>query len=189
MRALVAMVGLAVLAACAGMEPAAPFALVARPPRDQIAAFQLDGRIAVRRGDDNVSAHLNWQHTPTTDEIAVSGPLGQGYAQLSANSTGARLITTDHMEVTAPDLDALSGKVFGAALPVSGMARWVLGRASNGGLATVDAQGRLTGLTEQGWTIEYQRYESNASDALPLMLRAVREDVEVRFRIDSWSLE
>lgn len=183
------MAALALLAACAGMEPVAPLEQVARLPRDQIATFQLEGRIAVRRGEENFSAQLDWQHTPTTDEIAVSGPFGQGYAQLSANLSGARLITKDHKEIAAADLDALSGKIFGATLPVAGMAHWVLGRAASNGAVMVNAQGRLAGLSEQGWAIEYQRYESDAADALPVLLRAVRDDVEVRLKIDVWSVK
>jgi len=52
----------------------------------------------------------------------------------------------------------------------------------------VDAAGRLAGLSEQGWSIEYLRYESEAQDALPELLQARREDVEVRLKIDNWSL-
>ncbi len=189
MRAAAAMAGLVLLAACAVMEPSAPSATVVRPPRDQISTFQLEGRIAVRRGEENISARLDWQHTPTTDNISISGPLGQGYAQLIANPSGARLLTSDHKEIAAPDLDALSGKIFGATLPVAGMAQWVLGRASHGALAKTDAQGRPVGLSDEGWVIEYQRYESDAPEALPVLLRASREDVEVRLKIDSWNVE
>jgi outer membrane biogenesis lipoprotein LolB len=52
----------------------------------------------------------------------------------------------------------------------------------------VDAAGRLASLSEQGWVIAYLRYESEAPDALPELLQARREDVEVRLKIDGWSL-
>jgi len=43
-------------------------------------------------------------------------------------------------------------------------------------------------LSEQGWSIEYLHYESDAPDALPELLQARRGDVEVRLKIDGWSL-
>ena len=85
-------------------------------------------------------------------------------------------------------MEGLSEQVFGARLPVSGLGRWVLGRSAFGGAASVDAIGRLAGLSEQGWSIEYLRYESESRDALPEFLQARREDVEVRLKIDNWSL-
>ena len=64
----------------------------------------------------------------------------------------------------------------------------MLGRPAFDGLARVDAAGRLVRLSEQGWVIDYLRYESEAPDALPELLQARREDVEVRLKIDGWSL-
>lgn len=159
-----------------------------RPPREEIRHFQLDGRIAVRRTGESFSAQIDWQHGATLDEIVVSGPLGQGLARLTANAAGAALETADQKRFEAPDMDALSGQVFGAPLPVSGMAHWVLGRSAFGGAAMLDGFGRLASLAENGWTIEYLGYESEATDALPVLLRARREDVEVRLRIDSWGV-
>ena len=186
-RAVFTAAFVALLAGCAapGGERAEP---LARPQRKAIESFQLEGRIAVRRGGENFSAHIDWQHRATADEIVVSGPLGQGLARLSANASGAVLETAEQKRFEAPDLDALSGQVFGASLPVSGMSRWVLGRSAFGGAVLLDAAGRPAGLTERGWTIEYLGYEGEAPDALPVLLRAQREDVELRLKIDSWNL-
>lgn len=161
---------------------------LARPQREAIQSFRIEGRIAVRRGGENFSARIDWQHDAAADEIIVSGPLGQGLARLSANASGAMLETSDQKRYEAADLDALSGRVFGTPLPVAGMARWALGRTSSSGAAMVDAAGRLAGLSEQGWIIEYLRYESDAAEALPVLLRAQREDVELRLMIDLWAI-
>ncbi|MEZ5615857.1 MAG: lipoprotein insertase outer membrane protein LolB [Rhodocyclaceae bacterium] len=177
---------LAVLASgCALLEPAQP---LSRPAREAIVSFHIEGRIAVRRADERFSAGIDWRHDAQSDEIVVSGPLGQGLARLTAGGGSALLETADRKRYLAADLDALSEQVFGVRLPVSGLGRWVLGRSAFGGAASVDAAGRLTGLSEQGWMIEYLRYESNAPDALPELLQARREDVEVRLVIDNWAV-
>jgi outer membrane lipoprotein LolB len=184
-RCLLALALLALSAGCALLEPqpSAP-----RPARETIETFRLEGRIAVRRAHESFSAGIEWRHDAQSDELLVSGPLGQGLARLTSGGGAALLETTDQKRYVAADLDGLSEQVFGTPLPVSGLSRWVLGRSAHGGATRLDAAGRLAGLSEQGWTIEYLRYESEAADALPALLQAKREDVEVRLVIDSWSL-
>jgi outer membrane lipoprotein LolB len=185
MRNLPALALLFLSAGCALLEPAAA---TPRPARESIEAFRLEGRIAVRRAGERFSAGIEWRHDAQSDEMVVSGPLGQGLARLTAGGGAALLETADHKRYTAADLDGLSEQVFGTRLPVSGLGRWVLGRSAFGGAAQRDEAGRLAGLSEQGWTIEYLRYESEAPEALPALLQAKREDVEVRLVIDNWSL-
>lgn len=185
-RCLPAVALLALLSAgCALIEP---MASAPRPARETIEAFRLEGRIAVRRGGERFTANIDWRHDAQSDDMAVSGPLGQGLARLTAAGGAALLETADRKRFSAADLDGLTEQVFGTRLPVSGLGHWVLGRSAFGGAARLDAIGRLAGLTEQGWMIEYLRYEDDTPAALPALLQARREDVEVRLVIDSWSL-
>ena len=184
-RALLAAGLLALTAGCATVDLSAP---VSRPARETIEAFRIEGRIAVRHGSESFSAGIDWRHDAQSDEIVVSGPLGQGLARLTAGGGTALLETADQKRFMAADLEGLSEQVFGTRLPVSELARWVLGRTSSGGAARQDEAGRLAGLAEQGWVIEYLRYESGARDALPELLLARSEGVEVRLKIDTWSL-
>lgn len=175
------------LAGCAvpGAERGEP---AARPHRETITTFQIEGRIAVRHGAESFTAGIDWRHAVGSEEIFVSGPAGQGLARLSASASGALLETAEQKRFEAQDLDGLTEQVFGARLPVAGMARWVLGRSAFGGVTTVDESGRMAHLSEAGWAIEYLRYESESADALPVLLQARRGDVEVRLKIDSWSM-
>lgn len=183
LRILSAVALLVLTAGCAMLETAAP---ASRPAREAIEAFRIEGRIAVRRANESFSAGIEWRHDAHSDEIVVSGPLGQGLARLTSGGGTALLETADRKRYEAADLDGLSEQVFGTRLPVSGLGRWVLGRSAFGGVARLDDAGRLAGLSEQGWSIEYLRYESEARDALPELLQARREDVEVRLKIDTW---
>ncbi|MBS3916250.1 MAG: outer membrane lipoprotein LolB [Sulfuritalea sp.] len=185
LRVLLAVALLALTAGCATVDRAV---LESRPLRETIDAFRIEGRIAVRHGDERFSASIAWRHDAQSDEIVVSGPLGQGLARLTAGGGTALLETSDQKRYSAADLDGLSEQVFGTRLPVAGLGRWVIGRAAFGGAAKLDGAGRLAGLSEQGWVIEYLRYESEAPDALPELLLARRGDVEVRLKIDTWDL-
>lgn len=102
---------------------------------------------------------------------------------------GAQLDTADRQHFLAPDLDALSEQVFGERLPLSDMHHWMLGRpAARPTHVERDEHGRLTRLVEADWIVEYATYESALTEALPELVRLVRGELELRVKIDQWSL-
>jgi outer membrane lipoprotein LolB len=157
-----------------------------RPARAGIAAFAIDGRIAVRHEDRRHRAGIAWRHTAAADEILLTGPLGQGVAELSRDARGARLVTADKEVVEAEDWEALSQRVFGFALPLAGMPRWLVGDLP---AASRDALGRPQAAITHGWEIRYLDYESDRADALPALIEFRRGDTDMRLKIDSWQLD
>jgi len=157
-----------VLAACASAPVVAPSA---RSPRT-IESFAIDGRIAVQQGQTRHYANIAWQHDAGHDAILLSTPLGQGVAQLSRDDTGARLVTTDRGEITAPDWEGLATRILGARLPLNDLPKWLAGRPPE---------------PASGWRVEYLDYESEAPDALPTLIELKHEDIEVRLKIDDWN--
>ena len=185
MRRLFLAVLIALTAGCVTLGPATP---ADRPARASVEAFALEGRIVVSRAGERFSAGIEWRHDRQTDEIVLSGPLGQGLARLTAGGGAALLETAERKQYAAADMESLSEQVFGSRLPITGLGRWVLGRAAFGGTASADAAGRLSSLAEQGWAIEYLRYEDESPEALQALLRARRGDIEVRLVIDRWTV-
>ena len=116
----------------------------------------------------------------------MTTPLGQGIAQLDRDARGARLVTADREEVTAPDWESLSARVFGFALPLAGMPRWLLGDVSP---TLRDKFGRPQAARVDGWDIRYLDYESDAADALPVLVEMQHDDIELRMKVDAWRLE
>ena len=156
-----------------------------RPSRQDIAAFTIEARISVRQGDKSSNARLSWQHQVDRDEILVTGPFGQGIAELVRDANGARLTGADHKEIVAPDWDTLSEKIFGIALPLNGIARWLPANVAG---TENNALGHPVQAEEQGWHIEWPAYESDAANALPTAVSLQRDDIEVRLKIDQWQL-
>lgn len=182
--------GAALLAGCGALQPL-PEGAPERPARAQIQRFALDGRVAVRGEEGNsFTAQVSWRHDGAGDTILITSPLGQGLAELRGSPAGAELTTADRQTLSAPDLETLGEQVFGARLPLLGMPDWVLGRSGGGAVRSEsDAAGRLTRLFENGWDVQYPAYESDAAGALPALVRLRRGEIEVRLKIDQWSLE
>jgi outer membrane lipoprotein LolB len=140
----------------------------------------------VRKGDSRYSASVSWQHGRNGDSLLLSGPLGQGLAELVRDGNGARLTLSDHRQYAADSLDELSAKVFGFPLPLSGMAHWVVGSAPQGTVEGRDAQGRPQRLAADGWAIDLLAWETDSGDALPNLVELRRDDLEVRLKILDW---
>lgn len=179
---------LLVLAGCAGLDTKTR-ETPARPMRDGIRAFSLEGRVAVRRGNENHAAAIEWTHIGARDELFVTAPTGQGIAALVGDASGARLETADKQRYTASDVEVLSERVFGTRLPLRDLPAWVVGQPSAAATRIErDSVQRPQRLFEQGWQIDYLDYESARGDALPTLLHMQSGDIEVRLKIDAWTL-
>lgn len=175
--------------ACGAPQPL-PGDAPRRPPRDQIERFALEGRVALRNEERSFVARISWQHSRGNDAILLTSALGQGIAELRGHPAGAQLDTADRQRFVAPDLDSLSEQVFGERLPLGALHHWMLGRPAAGPTRVErDAHGRLTQLVEADWYVEYPAYESARAEALPTLVKLVRGNLEVRVKIDQWSLE
>jgi outer membrane lipoprotein LolB len=160
-----------------------------RPPRAAIECFNLEGRLSVRQGENRHHVSLNWHHSAEADELFLSGPLGQGLAELHRDAGGARLLTSDRQSASASDWEELSAQVFGSPLPLSNLPRWLVADVPGSAVTMRDDQGRPTAAAVEGWRIDYLDYESAAAAALPTLLEFRRDDMELRLKIDTWSLE
>ena len=163
----------ACLLLCACVHLGEPRVTGPRPERSSIAGFALEGRLSVKQGDHSYQAGVQWTHEPGAEKILLTGPLGQGLAELESTAEGARLITSDQKVLAAANADALALELLGFDLPLSALPDWVLGRSH-----PVD-----------GWQVQVLRYESEDANALPLLLELQRgDDLTVRIKIDEWQL-
>jgi outer membrane lipoprotein LolB len=180
------------LASCA-LQPQRPQREVtaARPARDAIQHYSLEGRVSVKRGNEARQASILWQHNSERDEIELSGPFGQKAARLVRDASGARLETAARETQTASDWSGLAEQVLGIVLPLDNMTNWVVAnvaKGTDGATATRDALGRLQSAKADGWQIDYRTYESESPDALPALIEFRHDDINVRLKIDQWNL-
>ncbi|MCX7175029.1 MAG: lipoprotein insertase outer membrane protein LolB [Proteobacteria bacterium] len=190
-RLLPALVLTGILAACAQLPGAASGDAVPaqRPARANINDYLMTGRLAVNQGQQHYAVSITWRHTSERDEIFLATPLGQGVAELTRDAAGARLTTAERREFNAPDWQALSAQVFGFALPLSALPRWLLAEVPAEALGVkYDGAGRPQRMVANDWQVAYLEYASDAADALPALIELKHEDIEVRLKVDEWQL-
>lgn len=173
------------LAGCAVSPESAAVRVAAR---ESVGAFALLGRVAVTHGDSRASVRVEWRHAAGQDDLLLSSPFGQGLAELTRGPRGARLVLGDGEVREADDAESLLAGLFGVAVPVSGLASWVLGRPLADGILRRDDRQRPLRLDEAGWRIDYA-YDDEHPDALPGRVTLVRPDgTSVLIKVDQWQI-
>ena len=188
--------GLALVFALGGCQtvpvPAAPSVAwsVRRPALQTLDRFGLNGRVAVAVGSQGFNAGLRWAQSGAVTRLALTGPLGAGGVQVTAD--GGRLSVVSSSGKRLGDTDARSEleDKLGFQPPLTSLRYWVLGVPDPGAPASVqlDSQQRLAGLTQDGWQIEYSAYMPVGAEWLPRLMTLRRQGVRVRMVVDGWQL-
>lgn len=196
LRAGVWLAGLALVLTLAGCQtvPVAPAPSVAwsvrRPALQDLDRFGLNGRVAVAVGKQGFNAGLRWTQAAAVTHLALTGPLGAGGVEVTADGGNLSVVTSSGKHLGNTDARAELEDKLGFEPPLTSLRYWVLGVPDPGSSASVrlDSQQRLTELTQDGWRIEYSAYMPVGAEWLPRLLTLRREDVRVRMVVDGWQL-
>lgn len=153
--------------------------------------FALESRFAlnIRMPDEkpqNGSGRLSWQHKNGNNQLWIANPLGFAIAEIETTPQLSLLRLADGKIRESSDPDQLIEEVTGQRLPVTSLAKWLLGRADLRAEIDYDALKRPMRLRENGWQVDYF-YEDPTASALPNRLTLSRgTEIELRLRIEEW---
>jgi outer membrane lipoprotein LolB len=182
-----------VLAGCQTVrEPAAPTVAwsVRRPALQTLTRFGLNGRVAVAVGNQGFNAGVRWAQSGAMTRLTLTGPLGAGGVEVTANGGTLSVITSSGKRLgNTAAREELQDKL-GFEPPLASIRYWVLGVPDPGTPASVrlDARQRLTELTQDGWQIDYTSYMPVGAEWLPRLLTLRRAGVRVRMIVEAWQL-
>lgn len=166
-----------------GMLPASlPEDWEARRGRLQaLTGFELQGRLAVAKGEEGFTAALRWSQRPEGTRLEIDGPLGVGGLHLELEQGRLR------DEALRAEWEAR----LGFALPIASLRYWMLGVPDPAHPAEEErapASPTLAALRQQGWTVSFARYAAveGVGYALPQRIEATREALRVRLLIERW---
>lgn len=176
-KTLAAIAGAAAILCGCATTPATPPSTASVAPYAE--TLSLTGRLNARYLKDgkqeSVTVNFTWKQDAQRTDVALATQFGNTVATIEVTPQGATLLEGGSKPpVTAPSIDALSARVLGWTLPVSGMRRWLQGHAAdaNGKPWTASpANSEVT--TREGWRLHYTAW--NESGAVP---RPQRFDAE-----------
>jgi len=197
-RFLIVAAGLAVLAGCA--TPAVRMKgdagmLAAQQQREQALAgtehWSLSGRLGVSDGQNGGSGSLDWQQDGDRYAFELRAPITGKSFRLTGGPDGALLEGLEGGPLRGPDAESLMRKALGWEVPLDDLKAWVLGlRADSGPAELRFGADRLPSLLQQdGWTVDYRRWDQSRQPALPMQIFATRPPYKVRLSIESWQLK
>jgi outer membrane lipoprotein LolB len=148
-------------------------------------SWQLDGRAAVAVGTQGWQATLNWRQRGAASEVHLSGPFGVGALVLTRSPDGVSVNG-------APPGDAVLTQLqqrLGFVPPIDHLRYWLLGVPDPGAAFELkrNDQDRALQLTQDDWSVDYDRYMAVDGDVLPSHLVLSREGVRVRIAVDHWN--
>lgn len=171
-----------------------------QPALTAIRHWVISGRLAILTPQSGWHIRVRWQQQADDYLIQLDAPLGQGAAELRGNAGSVTLRTADG-EFSAASAEALLEQRLGWQLPVSGLRYWIRGLPDAGAAVehrTLDTAGRLTGLRQSGWDIEFRHYTAIPASAAPralpdkifLVRRSASPDaaLDIRLVIERWDL-
>lgn len=174
-----------------GDDPEAERRYVERLARLQATdRWTLEGRLAIRDGDDGGSGKLRWQAEPGGSRLDFHGALGRGAWRLIVSPGEAVLTMADGAVYRAASVDRLVTEQIGWQVPVAELSWWIRGLAAPGGRAAraLGASGELLELQQAGWSIEFNRYRVFDEELMPGRVVAKRGERLVKFVVGDWTL-
>jgi outer membrane lipoprotein LolB len=196
LRDLTVLASLLIFSACSTMSPQATKIL---PKEDgshlskisQIEHFKARGKIGIQSHGYGVTGTLEWTHENQSDSINVSSPLGNRIFQIVSNEEGVILTDQNGLSTQAKNAESLTQKQYGWSIPFQSVAFWMLGNASNKPITdfSIDEQGKITKLVQEGWETDYLNYQPISSYFLPQKLNLHSDKLAIKIVIDSWNID
>ncbi len=157
-----------------------------------IGEWSFNGRVAVRGADvDPRSVRMHWEASGDRHRLGFMSPLGQRLAELEFDADGATLRLPKEEPRSAGSAEALLDEALGWTPPVRGLVYWVRGLAHPDEIPAQDVEderGRLVLLEQDGWMVEFERWDEAAGVELPRRLTLSHPRLRVRLLVDGWSL-
>jgi outer membrane lipoprotein LolB len=165
---------------------------VRRPELQALDRFGLNGRVAVAVRNQGFNAGLRWTQSAAVTHLALTGPLGAGGVEVTADGSDLNIVTSNGKHLGAAAARAQLEDKLGFEPPLASLRYWVLGvpdpDPSTPATVQLDSQQRVTQLTQGGWQIDYTAYMPVGAEWLPRLLTLRRQDVRVRMVVDGWQL-
>lgn len=152
--------------------------------------WDLKGLIAIRQGNNAVSANLQWQQQHHNYHISLFGPLGSHSYELNGRPGRVELASGNGQRRTASSPEQLLAQEAGWQLPISNLYYWVRGIPVPDLAAQkkLDRYNHLIQLKQQGWDIQYLRYTSVGKLDLPSKIFLNNPALNVKIVISQWVL-
>jgi outer membrane lipoprotein LolB len=153
-------------------------------------AWSLKGRIALTAGGDSFSGSLFWDQDDEQVDLRFRAPLGLGGFSISGDDDQLEVALKSGESFVADDPEAQIESAFGWPFPVYSLRYWMLGLPAPdaGWNEILDTNGTPTRLDQQGWVVEYGRFQRVEGSLLPTRLKITGRGIRIKMAVDRWEI-
>lgn len=173
------------LSACSvvPVKPDMHYSRVAMLSLYELEHWSFDGRLALTGQSDSWSANISWEHSPETEKIKLSGPLGQGAVIISLTGNVVTIDRGGDDVQSSTQAEEFINQQLGMFVPVRSLRYWVVGLPEPS-QAYKDTD---VGFNQAGWLSEYKQMQFVKDDgAMPHKMMVMNNQVKLKLIIDRW---
>jgi outer membrane lipoprotein LolB len=148
--------------------------------------FELSGKLALSDGQEGGSGRFTWRQHNLQVEAQFKAPLGQGDWLIEETDHGASLIVNNEPPYYAQHAESLIEEVVGWSVPWQALKEWLMVRPVDENQANIEQTLTSKTITEQGWTIVYDRFQNYPGGCLPHRIMASNPPYSIRLVVRTW---
>lgn len=152
--------------------------------------WQFTGKLAVRTPTQSESARIQWQQDGERFDIHLSGPAGLKATRIYGVPGDVNFEQGEH-HFSAESVEALSEQLVGWPLPATELGWWLRGLPAPGSrveAAGYTAEGWLSSLVQNDWTLQLSDQRVSGRLVLPGRIEAKQGDTRVILIIKDWQV-
>lgn len=148
--------------------------------------WQAKGRILIRQETESWHANLEWRHLSDYDRLIFSTALGGVVFVLE--SSDELVSVTDDSGVTEIGAQSEVLSKYGFVAPMESLGFWVRGMPNpDKPYRSLSREGALlTEFQQDGWQIQYDRYDRIDEFWLPHRVTLTHADLLLKYVVDAW---
>lgn len=158
---------------------------------EQVPKSLWDGRFAVKitglteSQNQGGSGGFTLSQDALKDVLEIRNPVGGSVAKITITPGEASLERNGEV-TTAIDADTLIQNALGLPLPARGLSNWLRGEMRPGSTASVDrdANGRVSKIIQDGWTLSYDWNNTNRLEKLVMTRSSNIGSIDIRLVFD-----
>lgn len=184
-HAVVVMICLVLLVGCQSL-PQSKYDRCSQFDQVNLTDFELSGKLALSDGQEGGSGRFTWRQKGSMVLAQFKAPMGQGDWLIEETDHGASLIFNNEPPYLAQHAETLIEEVVGWSVPWQALKEWLIVRPVDKNQADIKQTHSTKTITEQGWTIVYDRFKKYPDGCLPHRIMASNPPYSIRLVVRTW---
>lgn len=185
-RSLIGVGLIFLLSACSGVsvKPDGNYSRAAMLRLYELGHWSFEGRLALTGQSDSWTANISWDHSPETEKIKLSGPMGQGAVVISLTGNVVTIDRGGDDVQSSERPEEFINQQLGMFVPLRSLRYWVVGLPE----PSHSYKDTDVGFNQAGWLNEYKQMQVVDDGAMPHKMTVMNNRVKLKLIIDHWVL-